>query len=140
MIGIQRLIKDLNRVYVSEPALYLNDVRPEGFEWIDCNDADASVFTFIRKGRNEDPVIMAVYNMTPVPRPNYKVGLPRDGVWQELINTDARDYGGSGLGNAGSITAVSRGHHGRPFSAIITLPPLAAIFFRSGGLNSSSGG
>jgi 1,4-alpha-glucan branching enzyme len=132
-IGIHRLVKDLNHSYAQEPSLHLNDVHPEGFEWIDCNDADASVFTFIRKGRASDRIILAIYNMTPVPRLNYKIGLPRDGVWRELINTDAKEYGGSGIGNAGAITAINRGHHGRPFSAIVTLPPLAAVFFRSDG-------
>lgn len=132
-VGIRRLVQDLNRLYIGEPALHVNDVRPEGFEWIDCNDADSSVFTFIRKGRAEDPVILAAYNMTPVPRIDYKLGLPREGVWTEVLNTDAKEYGGSGMGNAGAIEGASPGRHGRPFSTILTLPPLAGVFFRSDG-------
>ncbi|MFC1611926.1 1,4-alpha-glucan branching protein GlgB, partial [Myxococcota bacterium] len=97
--GIMRLVTDLNRLYVSEPALYENDVRPEGFGWVDCNDAEGSVLSFVRKGGSPESVILVACNMTPVPRPSYRAGLPRGGRWIEVLNTDAHEYGGSGVGN-----------------------------------------
>ena len=118
-------------MYVGEPALHEHDTRPEGFEWIDANDADASVFTFVRKSKTTDTVVLAVFNMTPVPREGYRVGVPRGGAWVEILNTDADTYGGSGIGNLGVVEAVPVEHHGRPHSVVMALPPLAGVFFRS---------
>ncbi|OGQ81853.1 MAG: 1,4-alpha-glucan branching enzyme [Deltaproteobacteria bacterium RIFOXYA12_FULL_58_15] len=130
---VQRLITDLNRLYVNEPALHEHDVRPEGFEWVDANDADASVFTFLRKPKTGGSVFLLLYNMTPVPRLGYRVGVPRPGSWQEVLNSDAGIYGGSDIGNLGGVLAVETPHHGRPYSIEVTLPPLAAVFLRHDG-------
>jgi 1,4-alpha-glucan branching enzyme len=129
--GIQQWVKDLNRVYREEPALHEQDCRPEGFEWIDCNDAESSTLSFLRKGQSADDVILVVCNFTPVPRLRYQVGVPRGGYWRELLNSDAQIYGGSGLGNLGGVEAEATSIHGRAFSLAITLPPLSVVFFRS---------
>ncbi|MDP3063377.1 MAG: 1,4-alpha-glucan branching protein GlgB, partial [Chloroflexota bacterium] len=127
-----RWVEDLNRLYRSEPALHANDARPEGFESIDCNDSDKSIVSFIRKGHSPGDVVLAVCNFTPVPRLNYRVGVPRGGFWQEVLNSDARDYGGSGMGNMGGVDAAPAPWHGRHHSLNITLPPLAVVFFKRG--------
>ncbi|MDP3062146.1 MAG: 1,4-alpha-glucan branching protein GlgB [Chloroflexota bacterium] len=129
---LQRWVEDLNRLYRSEPALHTNDASPEGFESIDCNDSDQSIVSFIRKGHSPGDVVLAVCNFTPVPRSNYRVGVPRGGFWQEVLNSDARDYGGSGMGNMGGVQASSAPWHGRHHSLDITLPPLAVVFFKRG--------
>jgi 1,4-alpha-glucan branching enzyme len=129
--GVQQWVKDLNRVYHDEPALHEQDCRPEGFEWIDCNDAESSTLSFIRKAQRNDDVILVVCNFTPVPRSSYQVGVPRGGHWRELLNSDAQIYGGSGLGNLGGVEAEAVSTHGRPFSLTITLPPLAVVVFRN---------
>jgi 1,4-alpha-glucan branching enzyme len=129
--GIQHWVKDLNRVYHDEPALHEQDYRPEGFEWIDCNDAESSTLSFLRKAQTNEDCILIVCNFTPVPRSSYQVGVPRGGYWRELLNSDARIYGGSGLGNLGGVEAEAISTHGRPFSLTITLPPLAVVVFKS---------
>jgi 1,4-alpha-glucan branching enzyme len=129
--GVQQWVKDLNRVYHDEPALHEQDCRPEGFEWIDCNDAESSTLSFLRKAQTNDDVILIVCNFTPVPRSSYQVGVPRGGHWRELLNSDAQIYGGSGLGNLGGVEAEATSTHGRPFSLTITLPPLAVVVFKS---------
>ncbi len=129
--GVRRWFSDLNRVYRDQPALYELDFNWTGFEWIDCNDVDASIITFIRKGRQPGEVILVACNFTPVPRFNYRTGVPGGGFWQELLNSDALEYGGSGLGNGGGLNADPWPHHGRPFSLSLTLPPLAAVFLKS---------
>jgi 1,4-alpha-glucan branching enzyme len=111
--GLQRWVEALNRLYRSSKALHELDTDPAGFEWIDCNDADASVVTFMRKSRDGDPVIVAL-NFTPVPRYGYQVGVPEGGYYRELLNSDAHDYGGSGQGNMGGVDATPNEHHGRP--------------------------
>jgi alpha-1,4-glucan:alpha-1,4-glucan 6-glycosyltransferase/4-alpha-glucanotransferase len=131
--GIMQVVKDLNRLYRTEPALYEGDVSPEGFEWVDANDGDASVYTMLRKARSTKAKIVVAMNMTPVPRWDYKVGVPHGGLWQETLNTDAKEYGGSGMGNAGAVWASAESHHGRPFSVRLVLPPLAAVFLRHPG-------
>ncbi|HLH72900.1 MAG TPA: alpha amylase C-terminal domain-containing protein, partial [Chloroflexota bacterium] len=131
--GIQRWVTDLNRAYREEPALHELDVDPSGFEWIDCNDAASSVVSFIRKGRTTDDLIIVVCNFTPVLRQNYRVGAPRGGYWQEILNSDAAIYWGSNTGNQGGVEAAPVPSHGRPYSLTLTLPPLGAIFFRSKG-------
>jgi len=128
--GLRRWVTELNRLYRSEPALHELDCHPAGFEWIDCHDAASSVVSLIRKGKSTDDIVLVACNFTPVPRHNYRVGAPRGGFWREILNSDARDYGGSGQGNLGGVEAVPIGLHGRPYSLTLTLPPLAAVFFK----------
>jgi 1,4-alpha-glucan branching enzyme len=131
--GLQRWVGDLNRMYRDEPALHELDLDPAGFEWIDCNDGESSVISLIRKGRSHGDIVLVVCNFTPVPRSNYRLGAPRGGFWREILNSDATVYGGSGWGNMGGVEAVPIGLHGRSHSVTVTLPPLAAVFFRNGG-------
>jgi 1,4-alpha-glucan branching enzyme len=130
--GIARLLSDLNRLYAEEPALHELDCDPGGFEWIDCNDAANSVLSFLRKARSKDETVLIVCNFTPVLRPQYRVGVPKAGLWQELLNSDAEAYGGSGQGNGAGIEATAIPAHERPFSLSLTLPPLGALFLKNG--------
>ncbi len=127
--GVQSVVRDLNKLYASEPAMHQLDNQPGGFEWVDCADAANSVLSFIRKGKNED-IILVVFNFTPVPRPNYRVGVPGAGFWTEVLNTDAGHYGGSNVGNAGGVYAEFSPIHGRKYSVMLNLPPLGAVFFK----------
>ena len=127
--GLQKLVADLNRIYQNQPALHELDFSPEGFEWVDHQDRQNTTLTFVRKSRDGSSLILNALNFAPVPRRNYRVGIPRAGWWQEILNTDARDYGGSGQGNCGGLYAESAPWHHRPFSLSLTLPPLAAVFF-----------
>ncbi|RJX35156.1 MAG: 1,4-alpha-glucan branching protein GlgB [Desulfarculus sp.] len=129
--GLQRLVSDLNRLYARQPALQ-EDLRPGGFEWVDCNDADNSVLAFLRWGR-QGQALLVVCNFTPVPRSGYWVGVNQGGPWREVLNSDAEIYGGSGWGNLGGLTAGKRSTHGRPYSLNLTLPPLAAVFLQPAG-------
>ncbi|MBM4433104.1 MAG: 1,4-alpha-glucan branching protein GlgB [Chloroflexi bacterium] len=128
--GLQLWVKDLNQLYRSQPALYELEFDWSGFEWIDCNDVESSVISLIRKARTPDDMVLVICNFTPVPRLNYRVGVPKDGLWKELLNSDAREYGGSGLGNLGIVEATPVPLHGRPCSLTITLPPLAVLFLK----------
>jgi 1,4-alpha-glucan branching enzyme len=128
--GVQALVRDLNRLYRATPALYARDCEPEGFEWIIGDDSANSVFAWLRKGAPGDAPVLVISNMTPVPREGYRVGLPAAGRWDEILNTDAAVYGGSGVGNGGAVHAVAEGAHGQPASAMLTLPPLATIYLR----------
>jgi 1,4-alpha-glucan branching enzyme len=128
--GLLKWVADLNHLYRSEPALHELDCEPAGFEWIDCNDADSSVFSLLRRGRSSNQTVIAVCNFTPVPRVNYRVGAPSGGFWKELLNSDAVPYGGSGQGNMGGVEAAPVSVHGRPFSLTLTLPPLGALFLK----------
>jgi 1,4-alpha-glucan branching enzyme len=128
--GIQALVRDLNGLHGSIPALHEVDFSPEGFEWIAFGDVDNSVAAFLRRGRSPDDVVACVFNFTPVVRDGYRVGLPFAGPWEERLNTDARCYGGSGVGNLGLVEAECVPWNGRPFSARLTLPPLGALFLR----------
>lgn len=128
--GIERWVSDLNRFYRSEPALYELDYDPAGFSWIDCNDTDQSVISFIRKGRSTSATVLAVFNLTPIPRYSHRIGVPFGGRWKEVLNSDSKEYGGSGLGNLGGVEALGEGFHGRPNSVSLTLPPLSALFFK----------
>jgi 1,4-alpha-glucan branching enzyme len=128
--GLQNWVADLNRLYREQPVLHQFDNDVDGFEWIDCNDNETSVLTFIRKGRSPDDVVLVACNFTPVPRTNYRVGVPRGGFWKEILNSDATAYGGSGWGNLGGVEAAPIGAHGRPHSVTLTLPPLAVIFLK----------
>lgn len=116
-------------LYRSEPALHQIDFDARGFEWIDCEDRDASVLSFLRRAADGGELLV-VCHFTPVPRRNYVVGAPVGGRWRELLNSDARDYGGSGMGNFGGVEAAPVGVHGRPFSLTLTLPPLAVLVFK----------
>jgi 1,4-alpha-glucan branching enzyme len=127
--GVQRWVADLNALYQREPALHQVDFDAAGFEWIDCHDADASVLSFLRHPR-DGPPILVVCNFTPVPRTNYTVGVPVGGYWRELLNGDAPHYGGSGVGNYGGAEAAPVPAHGHFHSLALTLPPLAALFFK----------
>jgi 1,4-alpha-glucan branching enzyme len=128
--GIQRLVRDLNLLYRSEPAMHEGDCESFGFQWIDANDADRSVLTFLRKRRDEQDMVLVACNFTPVPRHNYRVGVPSPGVWRELLNSDADIYGGSDLGNYGSVEAAPVAYQGHRWSLMLTLPPLSAVFFK----------
>ena len=125
--GIQRLVRDLNTLYRGTPALHRNDCRPEGFGWIEENDAPASVIAWERLGARNDAPAVVVCNLTPVERPAYRLGLPRPGHWREALNTDSALYGGGNRGNLGGVTAGGPSAHGRAQSAEIMLPPLSAI-------------
>ena len=126
--GVQRWVADLNRFYRSEPALYELDCEPAGFEWIDCGDAESSVVSLMRRGKSAATLVLAVCNFTPVPRENYRIGAPHGGFWCEALNSDATEYGGSGMGNRGGMDADPWPQHGRPFSLALTLPPLSVLF------------
>ena len=128
--NIQLWVKDLNRLYRSEPALYELDFESRGFEWIDCKDYEKSVVSFLRKGKSQEDMIFAVCNFTPTPRYNYRIGVPSGGFWKELINSDAEEYGGSGHGNFGGVEAECLPMHGKEFSFSLTLPPLAIVIFK----------
>jgi 1,4-alpha-glucan branching enzyme len=131
--GLQRWVRDLNALYRSEPALFELDCDPAGFEWVDPHDSQQSVLSFLRKGRSSDTLLLVVANFTPVPRPEYRLGVPRGGFWEEVLNSDAGDYGGSGWGNLGGVQSAPVSSHGRPHSLCLTLPPLAVVFLRSRG-------
>jgi 1,4-alpha-glucan branching enzyme len=128
--GLQQWVSDLNRFYRGQPALYELDFERAGFEWIDCNDVEHSVVSLIRKGRSSDNLLVVVCNFTPTTHSNYRIGVPQPGFWRELLNSDAKEYGGSGQGNLGGVEAAPISLHGRPYSLTITLPPLAAVFFK----------
>ncbi|MCM2326706.1 MAG: 1,4-alpha-glucan branching protein GlgB [Lysobacter sp.] len=129
--GVRRWVCDLNRLYREEPALWEVDFEPAGFEWVDANDAQNSVISFLRKPRGRGPVVAVACNFTPVPRQNYMLGVPRAGRWAEVLNSDATAYGGAGWGNLGGLEAAPVGAHGQPFSLAVTLPPLSTVVFRS---------
>ena len=126
--GVQQWIRDLNRLYRSEPALHELDCEPAGFEWIDCGDAESSVVSLIRKGKSSPNLVLMVCNFTPVPRQEYRIGAPHGGFWREALNSDATEYGGSGMGNRGGVDADPWPQHGRSFSLALTLPPLSVLF------------
>jgi 1,4-alpha-glucan branching enzyme len=124
--GVQSLVADLNALLRSQPALHRLDTSPDGFRWVVGDDRAQSVFAWLRLAEGEPPVL-AVVNLTPVPRFGYRVGVPWAGMWREALNTDATIYGGSGIGNAGRVYADATPSHGQPASVSLTLPPLAAI-------------
>lgn len=128
--GIATLVRDLNLVYRSNPALHTKDCEPDGFQWIDAGDAEQSVLSFIRRGNPGDPLIVVVCNFTPVERSGYRIGFPIVGQWLEILNTDSSVYGGGNRGNLGGVQANSKPWHGQPTSAAVTLPPLSTLMFR----------
>jgi 1,4-alpha-glucan branching enzyme len=127
--GIQQWVRDLNRAYTRLPAWHAGDCQPSGFEWIDCHDHTNQVLTFLRKGRDDQQAILVVCHFLPGVLHNYRIGVPWPGLWRELLNSDARDYGGSGTSNNGGAQTEARGCHGRPHSLNLTVPPLGTAFF-----------
>ena len=128
--GLRRWVADLNRLYRAEPALHQVDFEQFGFEWVDCNDSEQSVLTFLRRPRDGSAPLLVVCNFTPVPRTNYIVGVTGGGYWRELANSDATLYGGSGMGNLGGVEAAPVAAHGRFHSLALTLPPLSVLMFK----------
>ena len=126
--GIARLLGHLARTYRTIPALHALDTQPQGFEWLDASDIDNSVLSFFRWDAERSRPVLCAFNFTPMPRPNYRLGVDRPGRWQEIVNTDASEYGGSGQGNLGAVETTVVRHHGRDHSLVVTLPPLGALF------------
>ena len=129
--GVQAWVEQLNRFYRSEPAMHVLDNNPAGFEWVDANDNATSTISLLRKSESPKDTILVVCNFTPVPRVGYRVGAPHGGYWREMLNSDAREYAGSGIGNFGGVQAEEMPMHGRPFSLKLTLPPLGALFLKA---------
>ena len=128
--GLARWVRDLNTLYRGQPSLHATDFNAAGFEWVDCKDFQRSIISFLRRGQNPNDQLLFVCNFTPVVRQNYRVGVPLEGYWKEILNSDAPLYGGSGQGNFGGLSTVPLPIHGRPFSLNMTLPPLGILIFR----------
>jgi 1,4-alpha-glucan branching enzyme len=128
--GVKRWVRDLNTLYRGESMLHTMDFNSAGFEWVDCKDFQRSIISFLRRGQNPGDQLLFVCNFTPVVRQNYRVGVPLEGYWKEILNSDAPLYGGSGQGNFGGLSTVPLPIHGRPFSLNMTLPPLGIVVFR----------
>ncbi len=128
--GLQALVRDLNRLYVSTRALHEVDFRPDGFEWIDFHDVDNSIASFLRRGKDPGDFLVCVFNFTPVVREGYRVGVPAPGLYQEVMNSDSAFYGGSNVGNVGGAHAEAISWNGRPWSVKLSLPPLGALYLR----------
>ena len=126
--GMRRWMQDVNRTYREHPALWERDFTGDGFEWVDCHDVENSIVSFLRHGKHAGDTMLVVCNLTPVPRPSYRVGVPRGGHWRELLNSDAEIYGGSGQGNLGGVDAAPVGAQGRLHSVALTLPPLGVLY------------
>jgi len=127
---VQRWVKEVNNFYRREPALFELDFDPAGFEWVDFSDVDRSIISYIRKGASTRDIILVVCNFTPIPQTGYRLGVPEGGAWKEALNSDAREYGGTGLGNLGSVEAVPEPFHGRSHSVSLTLPPLSVLILK----------
>jgi 1,4-alpha-glucan branching enzyme len=129
--GVHSLVRDMNRLYRDTPALWSLDTEGSGFEWIDADDAGRNVFSFIRKPRDaHDLPLVCVANFAAVPHLDYRLGLPQGGDWDEVLNTDADVYAGSGVGNLGTVHATGEPSHGQPASASVAVPPLGALWLR----------
>jgi 1,4-alpha-glucan branching enzyme len=129
-LRMQHLIGELNAIYRAQPSLHELDLSPHGFSWLDTSDAEHSVVAFERKGAGGRDATVVVFNFTPVPRANHRIGVPSAGHWEEALNTDAAEFGGGGQGNFGGVEATPVPAHGKPFSLNLTLPPLGAIVLR----------
>jgi 1,4-alpha-glucan branching enzyme len=127
--GVRDLVRDLNRLYRSTPELHRLDCDPEGFSWIDAANGVESVLSYIRRSRDPHALAVIVCNFTPVPRHDYRIGVPLPGRYRERINTDAIQYGGSGIGNAGAVQADAHPMHGHAYSLCLQLPPLGVLIF-----------
>jgi len=125
--GVKQLVADLNRVYRELPALHQVDFESRGFEWIDCHDSSQSVLSYLRKSKGGEQLVAAAFNFTPVPRENYRIGVPAPGFYREAVNSDAESYGGSNMGNRGGVHAEPLEWMGRPYSIPLALPPLAGV-------------
>jgi 1,4-alpha-glucan branching enzyme len=128
--GMRRTVQALNRCYQNEPALWERDSTPDGFRWIDASDVDSNVLSFLRIAADGERTLACIANLSTVVREGYRVGLPRAGRWVEVLNTDATEFAGSGVGNAGAVVATNDSWHGLPHSALLTLPPLAVLWLR----------
>ncbi len=128
--SLRLLVGDLNHLYRSEPALHTCENGSSSFEWIDVHDAEKNVLSFLRKGRSADEMIAVICNFSPVARGSYRIGVPRRGFWKEVLNSDAKQYWGGGMGNFGGVNTVPIGLHGRNYSITVDLPPLAAVFLK----------
>jgi 1,4-alpha-glucan branching enzyme len=128
--GIQQFVSDLNRCYTSEPSLYEVDFEQPGFEWIDCNDHEASVISLIRRALDPDDWVVVVLNWTPVVREGYRIGVPDAGYYEERLNSDATLYGGSNVGNEGGRETEPVAAHGHAQSLVLTLPPMGGLIFK----------
>ena len=128
--ALARWVRDLNTLYRGQPALHQLDFDAAGFAWVDCKDVQRSVVSFLRRGRNPEDQLLFVCNFTPVVRQNYRVGVPREGFWKEVLNSDAPLYGGSGQGNFGGLETVALPIHGQPYSLNMTLPPLGIVVYQ----------
>jgi 1,4-alpha-glucan branching enzyme len=131
-VGLQRYVRDLNWLYRNEPALYEVDYDWTGFQWIDINDTENSVISFLRKARDSNNHVVCVCNFTPIPRHGYRIGVPSLGHYGELLNSDAETYGGSNVGNGGGVMAEPISTHGFPNSIVLTLPPLSVLYLKTG--------
>ncbi len=129
--GVQAWMEQLNRFYRNEPAMHVLDNDPAGFDWVDANDNANSTVSLLRKSEKPEETVLVVCNFTPIPRMGYRIGVPHGGYWREMLNSDAREYAGSGMGNLGGVNAEMVPMHGRPYSLKLTLPPLAALFFKA---------
>jgi 1,4-alpha-glucan branching enzyme len=127
--GLQRFVQDLNKLYLAEPALWQADHDASGFYWIDCADRENSVLSFVRQNSERTSELVVILNLTPVPRPKYRVGLPRPGRWREVLNSDAAIYGGGNIGNLGGVVSEDFNCHHQSYSAEFTLPPLSVVAF-----------
>jgi 1,4-alpha-glucan branching enzyme len=125
--GVRQWMRDLNAFYKQTPAMYQRDFTPDGFEWVDCNDSEDSTLSFLRKGHSPNDIVLVVCNFTPVPRDNFRIGVPRGGQWRERLNSDAHEYGGGGIGNFGIVDSAPLPSHGRNHSLTLRLPPLATL-------------
>jgi 1,4-alpha-glucan branching enzyme len=125
--GLQRWVRDLNAVYVAEPSLWQEDDLPHGFQWIDCHDHEQSIISLVRRGAAEASVMVALVNFTPVPRHGYRIGVPAPGLYREVLNSDAELYGGSNLGNLGTVRSDATPAHGFAHSIALTVPPLGFL-------------
>jgi 1,4-alpha-glucan branching enzyme len=130
-IGLQKMLEDVNRLYRESPSLWECDYEGEGFYWIDCSDAESSILSFVRQRKNGQEPFAIILNLTPVLRTEYRLGLPRPGVWKEAFNTDCSLYGGSNQGNLGQVIADAVPMHGHAQSALLTLPPLGVLVLRA---------
>jgi 1,4-alpha-glucan branching enzyme len=136
---LQNWVADLNRLYAAEKALHVHDCQPEGFRWVDGGDAEQSVIVFLRASGNPADDVLVACNFTPVPRPNYRIGVAEQGYWREILNSDATHYGGAGQGNAGGVEATPIPCHGQPWSINTHLPPLGALFLKRDGSTPAKG-
>ena len=128
--SLQRYVADLNHLYKKESALHQVDFEWTGFQWIDLHDSEQSTLSYVRRAKDPSDFVVCVFNFTPVPRQNFRLGVPRNGWYREMLNSDAAIYGGSNMGNGGGVEAEPVPHHGQPYSVVMTLPPLTAVFLK----------